>query len=339
MGFPRYKEWMGERNRLSDVYVRGVREFTKFVRKTSPCDLISCPCVQCRNGKLQPSEEMELHLIKWGMQENYTFWCFHGERQTPFVPEQLPITKNMQLEEKLSKYARLSDPIDDACSVVRGLKENQPLDCKDDQDNSDSDASTQVLGKGKKRGRTCDVGSTVPRTKLEAKHPPIQKLQQVNSKPEQKKAKVGTSEPTFLEKLEDMQKKLDRVIAILNSCPFKGANRSLPVQVPSQFSRPTQSAATRADKGYYHIRDIGNVKNIAMGKIEEMGSGKVVHNRPMKAGYETIVSVTCVYLGMENEPVYLCNQGSGDTIGACVGSSLVWPICLLKKIDATEIFP
>lgn len=158
------------------------------------------------------------------------------------------------------------------------------MDRKDDQDNSDSDASTGVLGKGKKRGRTCNMSSSVPKTKLKAKHPPVPKLQQVNSKPEQKKAKIGTTEPTFLEKLEDMQMQLDRMIAILNSCPFKGGEtRSLPVQVPSQFSHPTQSAPTPADKGYYHIRDIGNVKNIAMGKIEEMDSGKIVHNRPIES--------------------------------------------------------
>jgi hypothetical protein len=33
MDFPLYKEWMGESNTLTDVYVKGVSEFMKYAKK------------------------------------------------------------------------------------------------------------------------------------------------------------------------------------------------------------------------------------------------------------------------------------------------------------------
>jgi len=89
MGFPPHKEWMGEVNNKIAVYVRGVKEFVKYAKRNLKSDLIPCPCIRCRNGKNVNGGEVELHLVKWGMQQDYVFWGFHGERECPFVLEQL----------------------------------------------------------------------------------------------------------------------------------------------------------------------------------------------------------------------------------------------------------
>ena len=87
MGFPLYKEWMGEVNRVGDVHVKGVRDFVKYAKRNLEREEISCPCVRCRNGKCLRWTEVELHLVKWGMQQDYTFWKFHGEREVPYNPK------------------------------------------------------------------------------------------------------------------------------------------------------------------------------------------------------------------------------------------------------------
>ena len=82
MGFPLYKEWMGEVNRVGDVYVKGVKDFVKYAKRNLKGEDISCPCVRCRNCKCLKWTDVELHLIKWGMQEDYVSWKFHGERSS-----------------------------------------------------------------------------------------------------------------------------------------------------------------------------------------------------------------------------------------------------------------
>jgi len=87
MDFPLYKEWMGESNTLTDVYVKGVSEFMKYAKKNVQSERIACPCTQCRNGKRLELDDVELHLLRWGMWVNYKVWNFHGEREVPFVLE------------------------------------------------------------------------------------------------------------------------------------------------------------------------------------------------------------------------------------------------------------
>ena len=114
---------MGENsNRLGDVYVTGVREFVKYARRNLGDDLISCPCTHCRNGKNCHWEEVEVHLIKWGMQQDYLLWKYHGEIKIPFIPDQIPVNEPFHKEGDPQRHSTLNDLIHDAY----GLHVNQP---------------------------------------------------------------------------------------------------------------------------------------------------------------------------------------------------------------------
>ncbi|CAI0551586.1 unnamed protein product, partial [Linum tenue] len=75
------KTWMLVDNRLSEDYKNGVTEFLDyaFQRNKGRCE-IRCPCVKCCNGKSGTRETVTAHLLIYGMVQNYTFWCHHGER-------------------------------------------------------------------------------------------------------------------------------------------------------------------------------------------------------------------------------------------------------------------
>ena len=90
MEFTNYKEWMGEVNKVGGVHIKGVKDFVKYAKRNLKREEISCPCARCRNGKCLKGTEVELHLLKWGMQQDYMFWKFHGEKEFPYIPEQLP---------------------------------------------------------------------------------------------------------------------------------------------------------------------------------------------------------------------------------------------------------
>ena len=111
---------MGKGNKISDVYVHGVREFLNFTRRSLGSEILPCPCTHCTNGKWFHFEEIELHLIKWGMEDHYKYRYFHMERVFVFVSEQLPARGNVQLEDCPSAYLRLNNLIDDAY-IVYGL--------------------------------------------------------------------------------------------------------------------------------------------------------------------------------------------------------------------------
>ncbi|KAM7487801.1 hypothetical protein LguiB_025285 [Lonicera macranthoides] len=208
----------------------------------------------------------------------------------------------------------------------------------------ETDALTQVLGR-EKRGRTRGMGR-ISKTKLKAIRPFVSELENVKNEVNQQKSMVANVESTFSEKMDTIINLLQNRTPQPLPFSFAGPSRSIPTQVPSSFATPppnalaqvpssfttaNQSSSSAADTGYHHIRDLKNVKHIAMGKIEEMGSGKTVHNRALVA-HEAKVRVICVYPGNENEPVYLGQQGSADNLGKCAGSYVVWPIYLLEKI-------
>ena len=121
---------MGVNHRISSVYVEGVREFIKYARRSLKSNELPCPCNRCDNGRCLNFEEIEYHLIKWGIVEHYKVWIFHGEREFPFVPEQPE--RAMQVEHDHSSHPRLNELINDSFGVHE-LQENQPMDCGDSQ--------------------------------------------------------------------------------------------------------------------------------------------------------------------------------------------------------------
>ncbi|XP_026452086.1 uncharacterized protein LOC113352487 [Papaver somniferum] len=74
------KKWM-KCPRKSIDYRQGVKSFIEFARiNGGGCTLFSCPCRRCMNAKgLITLSEISFHLLKYGMQEMYTTWRFHGE--------------------------------------------------------------------------------------------------------------------------------------------------------------------------------------------------------------------------------------------------------------------
>ncbi|XP_026396520.1 uncharacterized protein LOC113291169 [Papaver somniferum] len=74
------KKWMKCPGKSID-YRQGVKSFIEFARiNGGGCTLFSCPCRRCMNAKgLITVSEISFHLLKYGMQEMYTTWRFHGE--------------------------------------------------------------------------------------------------------------------------------------------------------------------------------------------------------------------------------------------------------------------
>lgn len=106
--------------------------------------------------------------------------------------------------------------------------------------------------------------------------------------------------------------------------PHKPASSSLPRLIEN-------NAPSKAHNGYYHIRDLKNEKNIAMGKIEAVTPGTMVHAGKMET-LEVKLSVCSVYPGMLNELVHLDQQGGNTIIAEFEGSYIAWPVYLLKEI-------
>jgi hypothetical protein len=91
-------------------------------------------------------EEVELHLVKWGIVQDYKSWNFHGERDFPFVPEQLQEIETVLVENEPSTHPILNDLVNDAYGI-RESQDNQPMDYEvgqDHQGGSTSHVDTEV---------------------------------------------------------------------------------------------------------------------------------------------------------------------------------------------------
>ena len=117
MGFPQYKEWMGESCRVGQVYVNGVKDFVNYATKNLETDIIPCPCNRCKNGKRLKGVDVKVHLFHWGMQADYTFWHFHGEREFKYIPEEILVNETVHTNGDPLVHARLNDLINDTYEV------------------------------------------------------------------------------------------------------------------------------------------------------------------------------------------------------------------------------
>ena len=74
------KEWMKDKNLESGAYKDGMINFLTFVQENVSGNKHSCPCKHCRNGSGQIDVgDIFIHLMEYGIDEEYNFWCFHGE--------------------------------------------------------------------------------------------------------------------------------------------------------------------------------------------------------------------------------------------------------------------
>ncbi|KAM7474177.1 hypothetical protein LguiB_021420 [Lonicera macranthoides] len=94
------KEWMNERNRISEVYRQGVEDFIKFAvaNDVEKLSTIICPCVKCRNKLRFPIVEVQNHLIINGINRTYTKWLLHGEMSSSTPIAQHPSIDHVELE-------------------------------------------------------------------------------------------------------------------------------------------------------------------------------------------------------------------------------------------------
>jgi hypothetical protein len=124
---------MNENNFQSETYKKGVLDFLMFLHENVSGDKHSCPCRRCRNGKgLIVVGDIFVHLMKFGIDKNYTFWSFHGE--TPLVNDVQPpgdIADNIDD----SNMLRLNDLVNDACEVF--MRESCPSNPNCEKDNGD----------------------------------------------------------------------------------------------------------------------------------------------------------------------------------------------------------
>ncbi|XP_076916704.1 uncharacterized protein LOC143576518 [Bidens hawaiensis] len=76
------KSWMST-DRCQQRYVDGVESFLKFAAANLKVSEIPCPCVDCLNHICHPVDTVEHHLYMWGINQNYTCWIKHGEKEEP----------------------------------------------------------------------------------------------------------------------------------------------------------------------------------------------------------------------------------------------------------------
>lgn len=76
------KEWMNERNRISQVYLQGVDDFIAFAiaNDVQKLSTILCPCVKRQNKMCFSPTDVRKHLITKGIKRTYTKWLLHGEK-------------------------------------------------------------------------------------------------------------------------------------------------------------------------------------------------------------------------------------------------------------------
>ncbi|KAK9083134.1 hypothetical protein Scep_029605 [Stephania cephalantha] len=115
------KQWieLGHMNRFTKTYQNRIKIFLDYAfKKTRVKKSIRWPCTQCSNTDSRTREEVRLHLTKYGMMQNYTFWYHHGERR-----EELDSDTDTYTEE-LSEFEGDDDIREMLWDVFLGIGEN-----------------------------------------------------------------------------------------------------------------------------------------------------------------------------------------------------------------------
>ncbi|XP_004305626.1 PREDICTED: uncharacterized protein LOC101314976 [Fragaria vesca subsp. vesca] len=79
------KRWI-TLDKNKDEYREGVKQFVlNFKRHARNPEMIICPCAICPNLSPQINDDLEIHLMRYGVDPNYDIWCAHGEEAGPSV--------------------------------------------------------------------------------------------------------------------------------------------------------------------------------------------------------------------------------------------------------------
>ena len=73
------KGWMNIEAHLGKDYKKAVESFSDYAFTRLGTETIWCPCVKCVNIEVGTREEVQGHLLAYGMVKRYTFWYHHGE--------------------------------------------------------------------------------------------------------------------------------------------------------------------------------------------------------------------------------------------------------------------
>ena len=73
------KTWMSLR-RDHSKYEEGVDQFLEYAVSRTGRQNLKCPCVKCLNITYNDIVDVKTHLIVYGINLNYHFWYFHGEK-------------------------------------------------------------------------------------------------------------------------------------------------------------------------------------------------------------------------------------------------------------------
>ncbi|GJU66645.1 putative transposon, En/Spm-like protein, partial [Tanacetum coccineum] len=96
------KSWMST-SRTKKQYINRVEAFIKFavhnlqkMRNIDPRGdkqqlLILCPCTTCLNRIEHKEEEVQFHLFKYGIDQSYTKWDKHREKDEQATAAQIPV--------------------------------------------------------------------------------------------------------------------------------------------------------------------------------------------------------------------------------------------------------
>ncbi|XP_073064444.1 uncharacterized protein [Primulina eburnea] len=107
------KSGMSVTNRISLEYKNGVRTFvTRAIEYVNEEGKIRCPCNTCLNHLYQPLRLVEIHLIKYGIQQSYKVWDYHGERyEHPPIEHEVLSDIDAQ-DEMIDVLADLTGPVE-----------------------------------------------------------------------------------------------------------------------------------------------------------------------------------------------------------------------------------
>lgn len=74
------KSWMRLPDRFSREYIAGVNAFIEFAcEHNGENNFIFFPCERCLNISQMGANDVQTHLVLYGIQLSYTKWVFHGE--------------------------------------------------------------------------------------------------------------------------------------------------------------------------------------------------------------------------------------------------------------------
>ncbi|XP_042465681.1 uncharacterized protein LOC122048146 [Zingiber officinale] len=138
------KKWMDFINdRLGEAYGQGIENFLDYAfERTRETNEIRCPCVKCAKAHFGSRESVKMHLIVYGILQNYRFWYHHGEKPEDDLEihnSETEVDDNDHLMEDLlrdlhphyddSKCANISEePNDEAKNFYRLLNDSkEPL--------------------------------------------------------------------------------------------------------------------------------------------------------------------------------------------------------------------